>query len=148
MVIEALKSGADFYLQKGGDPRAQFAELANAVRQLAGKRRAEAALRRAESIIRTAPPTGIGTAVDGVVMEVNERLCELVGYTRDELLGQPMRQLYPGDAEYKSALQRVYARSRRPGRACLRPVMCARTERLSTRSSPARLSIRRAPPAP
>ena len=27
VVIEALNSGADFYLQKGGDPKAQFAEL-------------------------------------------------------------------------------------------------------------------------
>jgi len=27
IVIEALNSGADFYLQKGGDPKSQFAEL-------------------------------------------------------------------------------------------------------------------------
>ncbi len=32
-VIEALNSGADFYLQKGGDPKSQFAELKNMVRQ-------------------------------------------------------------------------------------------------------------------
>ncbi|MGA2912500.1 MAG: PAS domain S-box protein [Methanoregula sp.] len=33
VVIEALNSGADFYLQKGGDPKAQFAELAHKIRQ-------------------------------------------------------------------------------------------------------------------
>ena len=31
VVIEALNEGADFYLQKGGDPRSQFAELAHKV---------------------------------------------------------------------------------------------------------------------
>jgi PAS domain S-box-containing protein len=33
VVIEALNSGADFYLQKGGDPKAQFIELAHKIRQ-------------------------------------------------------------------------------------------------------------------
>ena len=33
VAIEALNNGADFYLQKGGDPKAQFAELAHKVRQ-------------------------------------------------------------------------------------------------------------------
>jgi len=33
IVIEALNSGADFYLQKGGDPKAQFVELAHKIRQ-------------------------------------------------------------------------------------------------------------------
>ena len=33
VVIEALNNGADFYLQKGGDPKSQFVELAHKVRQ-------------------------------------------------------------------------------------------------------------------
>jgi DNA-binding response OmpR family regulator len=40
VATEALNSGADFYLQKGGDPRSQFAELANMIREAAQKRRA------------------------------------------------------------------------------------------------------------
>ncbi|ABN56805.1 multi-sensor signal transduction histidine kinase [Methanoculleus marisnigri JR1] len=133
VAIEALNSGADFYLQKGGDPRAQFADLANAVRQLAGKQRAEAALRRsedmlhrAESIFRAAP-TGIGMAVDGVVTEVNERLCDLLGYTRDELVGQSMRLLYPGDAEYESALQQMDVQIRKAG-TCTLETRCMRKD--------------------
>jgi DNA-binding response OmpR family regulator len=35
VAIEALNSGADFYLQKGGNPRSQFAELGNMIRQAA-----------------------------------------------------------------------------------------------------------------
>ncbi|OPX74993.1 MAG: sensory histidine kinase AtoS [Methanoregulaceae archaeon PtaU1.Bin059] len=33
VVIEALNSGADFYLQKGGDPKAQFAELVHKIKR-------------------------------------------------------------------------------------------------------------------
>ena len=51
VAIEALNSGVDFYIQKGGDPKAQFVELANAVRQLSGKRKAEAALLRSEKML-------------------------------------------------------------------------------------------------
>lgn len=41
VVIEALNNGADFYLQKGGDPRPLFTELANAIRHLVRRSRAE-----------------------------------------------------------------------------------------------------------
>lgn len=54
VVIEALNSGADFYLQKGGDPKSQFFELANAIRQVAGRQRAEAEARRIEGMLHKA----------------------------------------------------------------------------------------------
>lgn len=41
IVIEAINSGADFYLQKGGDVRAQFAELALKIRQGTSRFQAE-----------------------------------------------------------------------------------------------------------
>jgi len=41
VVIKALNEGADFYLQKGGDPGAQFAELINKVRYAVQRRRYE-----------------------------------------------------------------------------------------------------------
>jgi PAS domain S-box-containing protein len=44
VVIEALNSGASFYLQKGGDPVAQFAELIHKIRISVERRAAEAAL--------------------------------------------------------------------------------------------------------
>ncbi|MCP1661533.1 MAG: PAS domain S-box protein [Methanocalculus sp. MSAO_Arc1] len=46
VVIEALNSGADFYLQKGGDPGSQFAELAKKVEHAIARRRAEEELLR------------------------------------------------------------------------------------------------------
>jgi len=41
VVIKALNEGADFYLQKGGDPSAQFAELINKVGYAVRRRRSE-----------------------------------------------------------------------------------------------------------
>ncbi|MDD5142216.1 response regulator [Methanoregula sp.] len=41
IVIEALNNGADFYIQKGGAPKAQFAEVANKIRYAVNHRRAE-----------------------------------------------------------------------------------------------------------
>ena len=41
IVIEAINSGVDFYLQKGGNPKAQFAELAHKIKQGATRYHAE-----------------------------------------------------------------------------------------------------------
>ncbi|MDD1715433.1 MAG: response regulator, partial [Methanolinea sp.] len=46
VVIDAINSGVDFYLQKGGDPRAQFAELSHKIRQAISRKRAEESLQR------------------------------------------------------------------------------------------------------
>lgn len=41
VAIEALNNGADFYIQKGGDPLTIFTELANAIRHLVRRSQAE-----------------------------------------------------------------------------------------------------------
>jgi len=71
-----------------------------------------------ESIFRAAP-TGIGMAVAGIFTEVNDRLCEIAGYTRDELIGRHVRLLYPDDAAYESALQQMCARIEKTGTCTL-----------------------------
>jgi DNA-binding response OmpR family regulator len=43
VVIEALNQGANYYIQKGGDPRAQFTELAYKIRESVRRRRASSA---------------------------------------------------------------------------------------------------------
>ncbi|MDD1685043.1 MAG: response regulator, partial [Methanoregula sp.] len=45
IVIQALNEGADFYLQKGGEPVSQFTELTHKVRQAVQQRMAEATIR-------------------------------------------------------------------------------------------------------
>lgn len=53
VVIEALNSGADFYLQKGSDPKVQFAELKNMIQQAVLRKRVEEALLQSETNYRT-----------------------------------------------------------------------------------------------
>lgn len=53
IVIEALNSGADFYLQKGTDPKVQFAELKNMIQQAVLRKRIEEALLQSETNYRT-----------------------------------------------------------------------------------------------
>lgn len=50
--------------------------------------------------ILRAAPIGIGMAHKRIIMEVNDRICQMTGYTRDELIGQSARMLYPGDEDY------------------------------------------------
>jgi len=52
VVIDAINNGADFYLQKGGDPQAQFAELAHKIRHAVTAKRAVDALARSEESVR------------------------------------------------------------------------------------------------
>jgi PAS domain S-box-containing protein len=53
IVIKALNSGADFYLQKSGDPVSQYAELRNMINQAVMRKRVEDALIRSEINHRT-----------------------------------------------------------------------------------------------
>jgi PAS domain S-box-containing protein len=51
-----------------------------------------------DSIFRAAP-TGIGMVRDRVIVAANQRLCDMLGYSPDELMNQEARMLYPTQAE-------------------------------------------------
>ncbi|MDD1691505.1 MAG: PAS domain S-box protein [Methanoregula sp.] len=52
VVIDAINNGADFYLQKGGDPKSQFAELEHKIRQAVARKKDKRELKSAyEQII-------------------------------------------------------------------------------------------------
>ncbi len=67
-----------------------------------------------ESILR-AVPTGIGVVVKRVFKEVNDRICEMTGYSRGELLDQSSRMLYPDDAEFERVGREKYAQIQTSG---------------------------------
>jgi len=46
-------------------------------------------------------PVGIGLTVGRVFRDVNERICEITGYTKQELIGQSARVLYADDADFE-----------------------------------------------
>ncbi len=59
----------------------------------------EASEARLQAIFRAAP-TGIGVVANRVLQEVNQRVLDMTGYRREELIGKDSRLLYPTDADY------------------------------------------------
>ena len=101
VVIQAINNGVDFYLQKGGDPGAQFAELSHKIRQAALRNKAEALLRKSEEKYRQLiehSNEAILVAQDGMLKLVNNRLIELLGYSEQELLSTQFHVfIHPND---------------------------------------------------
>ncbi len=74
----------------------------------------EAGARRVESIFRAAP-VGIGVVINRVFTEVNARFCEMLGYSKEELLGQGSRLIYPDDEEFERVGRLKYEEIRQSG---------------------------------
>ena len=97
VAIQALNGGADFYLQKGGDPRTQFAELIHKVRQAVKQRRLEASVcdheRREVDILNFLPDATFAINAEGIVIAWNQAMEKMAGIRTGEMLGK-------GDYEY------------------------------------------------
>lgn len=72
-------------------------------RDITSRKKAEEELKesndRLQSIFRAAP-TGIGVVKQRVFMEVNPKICEMTGYSQEELIRQNSRILYENQEEY------------------------------------------------
>ena len=82
------------------------------------RKQAEDALRKSETMLKSifrAAPTGIGMVCNRILQRVNDRLCEMVGYSSDELVGQSARMLYPSKEEFKWVGEEKYAQIREQG---------------------------------
>jgi len=92
VAIEALNSGADFYLQKGGDPKSQFAELAHKIRSATSLKKANKAQQESEEKYRTVfENTGTATVVleeSGIISLANEEFAQLCGFSKDAIEGK------------------------------------------------------------
>lgn len=62
---------------------------------------------RLESIIRVAP-IGIGVVIDRIFHTVNDRICEMTGFSKEELIGKSARVIYPSDEEYERVGRNKY----------------------------------------
>jgi PAS domain S-box-containing protein len=97
IVIQALNEGADFYLQKGGEPVSQFTELAHKIRQAVQQRRAEASIRdherREADIINFLPDATFAIDRSGHIIAWNRAIEEMTGFPAADMLGK-------GDYEY------------------------------------------------
>ena len=91
VAMEAINNGADFYLQKGGNPIVQFQELKNAIVKLTQKRAAETALREREEKLRliTDNMTDIIFEMDqgGTIRYVSPSVKIILGYEPEKIIG-------------------------------------------------------------
>jgi PAS domain S-box-containing protein len=97
VAIEALNAGADYYLQKGGNPGAQFAELKNMIMKSVEKQRIELDLKEKEerfkNIFNSANDSIHILDLDGRILEINSIGCACLGYTRNEMLKKNIREI-------------------------------------------------------
>jgi len=66
------------------------------------------------SVFRVAP-VGIGVVIDRVLQEVNAQMCEITGYAKEELTGQPARMLYVNDEDHEYVGREKYGQIRDSG---------------------------------
>ncbi len=101
LAVDAIKQGADDYLMKDRPARLGTA-IEHALEQKRlreEKRRADESLRESEARFRTifdGVQDGILVeSLDGRILEVNDRACEMHGYTRAEFLTKTVADLVP-----------------------------------------------------
>jgi PAS domain S-box-containing protein len=103
VVIEAINNGADFYIQKGGSPRAQFIELEHKIKQSIRRERAENEVRlnekRLRQIIDLVPHFIFAKDIEGTYILVNKAVADAYGTTVEELTGKKDADFARSEAE-------------------------------------------------
>ena len=88
------------------------AQILSMTVDITDQKRAEAALRNSEATLRglfSAVPVGLATLQQRIFRSVNQRFCQIVGYSREELLGQSSRRIYGSDQEFERTGHLLYA---------------------------------------
>ena len=98
VVIEAINNGVDFYLQKGGDPKAQFAELSHKIRQAVKRRKTEKDLlvseQRFSKVFHANPAiAGLSDLKTGRYIDVNDAFLKRLCFTKEEVIGKTSIEL-------------------------------------------------------
>jgi PAS domain S-box-containing protein len=102
VVIEAFDNGADFYLQKGGNPTPQFLELEHKITAAVCRRHAERALQDSEMRYRNVVEDQtefISRFLPNIThVFVNEAYCRYFNKKKEEILGKKFKpQVHPED---------------------------------------------------
>ncbi len=99
VLIEAINNGADFYLQKGGKPKAQFAELENMIRQSVSRKMAEKELKKSEERYRAVFESQTELICrflpNGTIIFANDAFCNYYGIAYDALIGHKLNHDVP-----------------------------------------------------
>ena len=90
------------------DSSGQIVHSVSVQRDITELKRAEEILREREvtltSIFRMAP-VGIGLERDGLLARVNDQICSMLGYSREELVGRHAVMFYPTEDHYERVRQ-------------------------------------------
>ena len=101
VVIQAINNGADFYLQKGGEPKSQFAELEHKIRQAVSRRDAENALveseRTSRALLNATTDAVVLINPDLSIVSVNDAFAHRFNLGPDALIGKHLNNLTPGE---------------------------------------------------
>jgi len=127
VVIKALNCGADFYLQKGGEPTSLFKELEHVVRDAVKHRESEEALKSSEAKYRNlfnhlGEAVGIyryivddnDDVVDFAYVDLNPTLWRVLGKSEEEVNGRSVGQVFGADnlEQYLPTLNRMRKENR------------------------------------
>ena len=100
-MIEALNNGADFYLQKGGDPASQFAELINTIKHAYSKKQGEhdliMSVERYRSLFENSVDGVMLTTFDGSILSANPSACQMFGMTEKDLQSSDLEKIMVKD---------------------------------------------------
>jgi PAS domain S-box-containing protein len=110
VVIEAINKGVTFYMQKGGEINAQYAELSHKIHRAVGHYRSESTLRETNEMLNAilaASPNGIGLVRERTFQWVNYSLSQMLGYSSPELIGVHLRSLYENEETYRETGEQI-----------------------------------------
>ncbi len=92
--------------------------IISSVLDITARKMMEDALRDTESrlkgIIHIAP-VGIGMVADRVLLQVNEKVCQMTGYSQEELIGKNARILYQNQEDFEFVGREKYGQIRASG---------------------------------
>lgn len=95
-------------------------------RDISARKKAESALSRSEakltSVLRSAP-VGIGQVANRVFIFVNDQFATMLGYTKDELIGEKSRIVYHNDEEFEKVGEYKYQQIQKEGTGSIETIM-------------------------
>nr|WP_319580590.1 response regulator [uncultured Methanospirillum sp.] len=99
VVIQAINNGADFYLQKGGDPVPQFVELEHKIHQAAFRKKTEGLLCQSE---RTSRALLNATADAVALLDINLNILDANDVFSDRVSSKPLDVIGKNLSEFTS----------------------------------------------
>lgn len=111
VAMKALNLGADHYLRKADSVESVASDLIHGIKTILERKDMEEALRRSEERYRHLVETmndGLGILDEhGQLTYVNKKLCEIVDYSRNEMIGQPIAKFLDDSNWLKLAKQLI-----------------------------------------